>query len=492
MHRPSVRGVHREHAARGPLAAVAVAVGLGVAPVALPAVAGSAIAGAQDGPGWGVRPGPDDAAIIARVVALPSDAALQRRAQRLGLNVVNVMWEDTGRSAGSSVGPNISDVTLQVRESTPQGLRTHLLPVIRHPNFTDRTADIPADRLWVRVGNQSRGNGRPAAVPLREVLANLREYLSNPSDLVGSGDLTAPRDTHYLVSAQHVFVPLPAHGRAEFNPVLFNYQSAPGSPAVLALLVTREGTSVTVIDNRPGDRTSQGWGQQLYHNDGGRRTAFTAERRSAVQQRVQHGQTTRGDDGALEEGADMMMIVQVPLRHQNRGWFGGPLPAAPQGASAPMAASASLAAESSDVERAVLGHGEDLGPFREIGGLRLERDPRFPVRVTVQFYRATSNGVIGEQDLADVQASIVRVYRDADWVGSLVVPESERDRRRPTHWTGAWNGGGPGGPGPTPGGPHRRPAPQTPAPPAPTRPPVTTPGPGVQPLPPIAPTQSIF
>jgi hypothetical protein len=43
--------------------------------------------------------------------------------------------------------------------------------------------------------------------------------------------------------------------------VLFNYQSRAGDPAVLAILATREGTSVTVIDNQ-GDafRASRTWG----------------------------------------------------------------------------------------------------------------------------------------------------------------------------------------------------------------------------------------
>ena len=35
----------------------------------------------------------------------------------------------------------------------------------------------------------------------------------------------------------------------------------------------------------------------------------------------------------------------------------------------------------------------ELGPYTELDGLTIERDPRFPVRVTVQFYQATSNGV---------------------------------------------------------------------------------------------------
>jgi hypothetical protein len=45
-------------------------------------------------------------------------------------------------------------------------------------------------------------------------------------------------------SAQAVFLPIPKQGQGEFNPVLFNYQSSPGSPAVLTILVTRQGTSL--------------------------------------------------------------------------------------------------------------------------------------------------------------------------------------------------------------------------------------------------------
>lgn len=144
---------------------------------------------------------------------MPGDSDLQRRCAKLGLQVMNVMWEDTGRFEGSSVGPNISDLTLQVREPVDgDQVRTSLLPVIRHPNFSDKTADLKAEQLWVRVGNERAGATR-RAVPLTEVLKNLNEYLSTPASLKGSGNLLAKRDTHFLVSAQHVFVPLPREGK---------------------------------------------------------------------------------------------------------------------------------------------------------------------------------------------------------------------------------------------------------------------------------------
>lgn len=70
-------------------------------------------------------------------------------------------------------------------------------------------------------------------------------------------------------------------------------------------------------------------------------------------------------------------------------------------------------------------------PFAEIAGLDIERDERFPVRVTVQFYQATSNGVVTDADIAKLRAQIDRVYDDASYVGSLV---TEGHTGRPTEW----------------------------------------------------------
>ena len=398
---------------------------------------------------WGIR-GPDAEEyqrVVQKVAAMVGDRNVAMGAQRRGLGVMNVTWEDTGRSVGSALGPNISDLTLQVRYKDTSGrAQSALMPVIRFPNFTDRTGDVPADRFFVRAGNERPGKAPLRTVALSEVLKDIKSFASIPDSILGSGDLTAARDTHYLVSAQAVFLPIPKSGKAEFNPVLFNYQSAPKSPAVLSILVTREGTSVSVIENLPEDSSaSVGAGQEIYFNNHGQRAGFTAERKSDVEQRIaaQGGPKTDDDKSALAKGADVLFLVQVPLVHQQRGALGGAMPApapmsAPMGGAAmkPAAKSApaadSMEAERSDVEQAVLGHGPNLGPFNEGHGLRLVRDPKFPVRITVQFYKATSNGVVDESDLDGIAKSIGSVYEHADFVGSLVLPED--DTRRPTAW----------------------------------------------------------
>ena len=81
----------------------------------------------------------------------------------------------------------------------------------------------------------------------------------------------------------------------------------------------------------------------------------------------------------------------------------------------------------------MIGHGKVEGPFTEIDGLSIERDPRFPIRVTVQFYKATSNGVVTEADMEAIASQIERVYDEADYVGSLVVDGASD---RPTEYDG--------------------------------------------------------
>lgn len=405
---------------------------------------------------WGIKD-PGDARLfgetIRKVAGMPSDTSLVRRVEQRRLSVVNVAWEDTGRAEGSSVGPNISDLSLQVRRRGEGGggFESTVMPVIRFPNFSDRTGDIPSDRFFIRVNNEKRGNNPNStlsSVPLTDVLKNIKAFASRPESILGDGNMLAGRDSHFLVSAQAVFLPIPKSGKAEFNPVLFNYQSAPGSPAVLAILVTRQGASMQVIENRGEDVTGAGWGQELYFNNGGQRTAFTAERKSDVEARIasQGGPKTEDDKSALQKGADNLFLIQIPLKHHQLGRLGGAMPASPPmsaAAGAPPSKKPSKAApmdeakggadkDKSDVEQAVLGHGPNLGPFNEGHSLRLERDPKFPIRITVQFYKATSNGVASDVDLDSIARSIGSVYEHADAVGSLVLPDG--DPKRPTAW----------------------------------------------------------
>lgn len=368
-----------------------------------------------------------------RVAGMVSDRNAQALARDHGLSVVNVMWEDTGRWQGSALGPNISDVTIEVESEDERGKkRTHLMPVLRYPNFSDETADVNLDEFFVRVGNERGGELQP--VSLRELLAKPGRYLSSPFEgSIEGGTLLAERDTHALVSAQHAFLPI-GQGTTRFWPVVFNYQSRRGHPAVLTILATRQGTSMTVIDNSR-DTVRGSRGQRLYFNKDGERAPLLAERLSEVQARG----TTHNDESAdsLGDDANVLLLIQVPLkveRPQRQEMVYEMEAAADVGAPAPMRRARS-AAGGSDVETAVVGHGPTEGPYTELDGLKIERDPRFPVRVTVQFYQATSNGVVEGSDVAQMASQIGEVYSRGDYVGSLVVPD-RGDLQRPTNWDG--------------------------------------------------------
>ncbi|MGB3558686.1 MAG: hypothetical protein WBA24_09090 [Geitlerinemataceae cyanobacterium] len=370
--------------------------------------------------------------VVRQTASMVSDAGAQSLAQKYGLNILDITWEDTGRYYNSAVGPNISDMTIQVQQHNPiaDEYKLSLMPVIRHPNFTDESADVPLDRFFLLVGNEK--NEDLKRVSLRDVLGDLRRYLHEPDSWKGNkNSLLADRDTHVLVSAQACFLPIPQGGNAQFNPVLFNYQSYPENPAVLTILATREGTSVTIIDNvRDGFDAGRTWGQRLFFNQNGERASFTGQRLSDFNSEG-GGVQTPSAEAVGEEGLNMVMLIQVPLKQKER-----PMPEAPVSFGGINLLSDEVlgASPDSNVEAAVIGHGEVEGPFTEIDNLAIERDPDFPIRVTVQFYKATSNGVVSERDMQDIRQQISRVYADADYVGSLVV---DGPTDRPTEYDGS-------------------------------------------------------
>jgi hypothetical protein len=367
---------------------------------------------------------------IERAAAMSWDPEIIDLANTHGLDIVNVAWEDTGRFTDSAVGPNISDVTIQVPYVGVNGEDLlALMPVIRFPNFTDVTADLSPDDFYLLVGNEH--GDELHRITLTELLADPGSYLSDPSSWQGGPEsLLAPRDTHVLVSAQAALLPVPQGGEALFNPVIFNYQSYEGDPAVLTILATREGTSITIIDNvRDGFSAGWSWGQRLFFNNNGERASLTA---------VRNADFAAGDDApdprntpttvpaTSETGLDMVLLIQVPLR-QKDPW----MPTAY--AMEESADGESLTAAVGGLDTAVIGHGQVEGPFTEIAGLDIERDPDYPIRVTVQFYRTTDDGVLTDTDVASIRSQIDRVYEDADYVGSLVV---DADPDRPTNHDG--------------------------------------------------------
>ncbi|MCH7903369.1 MAG: hypothetical protein IH944_02250 [Armatimonadetes bacterium] len=390
---------------------------------------------------------------VRKTANMVRDSYARRLVSKTGLQLMNLTWEDTGRFKNSAVGPNISDMTIQVTVQDGRQIRTELMPVIRFPNFSDRTGDIDPSAFTLLVGNE---DGKPLKrVSLYDFLDDPSRYLHDPKSWDGRArdkTLLALRDSKVLVSAQACFLPVPKSGIATFNPVLFNYQSYEGNPAVLTILATREGTSVTIIDNKRDAVHGQWmWGQRLFHNSDGERASLTGQRLTDF---IKDGRPTDNPGGveASDEALNMVLLIQVPLKQKRPMRFGGGTTGGGGfggGGAADAVAEDSKALRGlrSDVEAAVIGHGELEGPFTEIDGLKIERDPRFPIRVTVQFYLATSNGVISQQNVAKIKRDIDRVYDATENVGSLVtgghtgrVTEYYGIKVQPRYWWNAfWN-----------------------------------------------------
>jgi len=356
-------------------------------------------------------------AAIKRTAQMVFDSKAQSMARRHGLDVLNLTWEDTGRYKGSAVGPNISDMTIQVGVEDPNSgnIAVTAMPVIRFPNFSDLTCDLDPEFFTILVGNEK---GKPLQrLSLYDYLERTDLFMSKPSSWKSAKrSLLADRDAKVLVSAQACFLPVPKQSKATFNPVVFNYQSYSNNPAVLTILATREGTSMTIIDNkRDAFDSGSMWGQRLFHNENGMRASLTGERLSDYKA-ANPGKTTASSPGK-EAGLNMVLLIQVPLKQKER-----PRPMmspAPAGEGA-MYKDSDMAATRSNVENAVIGHGDIEGPYTEVDNLAIERDPRFPIRVTVQFYKATSNGVVSEADIQQIKQQIDRIYAMSDSVGSLV------------------------------------------------------------------------
>ena len=388
---------------------------------------------------------------IRKTALMVSNPKVQALAKRHGLNVLNVTWEDTGRFKNSSVGPNISDMTIQVVQKNPATRKSQVtcMPVIRQPNFSDKTCDLDPRDFTLLVGNQKKNGGELKRISLYEFLEHPTRYLNNPGSWKAKDkSLFCDRDGKVLVSAQACFLPVPQQGKATFNPVLFNYQSSKNNPAVLTVLATREGTSVTVIDNtRDAFDSGMNWGQRLFHNAAGKRASLTGQRQSEfLKNNPDAGKGLKIDNeyskGKAEAGLNMVLLIQVPLKHKSPERFDFSEGQLESIENYPLPGSAMKGIDSeSNVENAVIGHGDLEGPFTEIDGLEIERDERFPVRVTVQFYKATSNGVVSEEDMRQISEQINRVYSKSDYVGSLVtagrtgrVTEYEGAKVQPADW----------------------------------------------------------
>jgi len=71
--------------------------------------------------------------------------------------------------------------------------------------------------------------------------------------------------------------------------------------------------------------------------------------------------------------------------------------------------------------------GEKQLKFDELNGLpKIERDCRYPIRVTLQYYKSTANGIVDADIMAAIKKMLHTSRKQADFVGSLVTDKTNR------------------------------------------------------------------
>lgn len=151
--------------------------------------------------------------IIKDVSQIHLNKKIREVANKYGLTVTTIAWEDTSRYKDSCFGRNISDLSIAVKYREEDVM----MSIIKKENFTDKTVDVPIDNFQVTVGNQSHDKLRK--ISLKEYIKYIDYYTGTKID-----NMLLDRDRHVLVSVQFQFLPV-GSDVTEFNPKIYNYQN---------------------------------------------------------------------------------------------------------------------------------------------------------------------------------------------------------------------------------------------------------------------------
>lgn len=377
---------------------------------------------------------------VTSVTNMTMNTSVHRLLQEHNLRMVKVSWDDIDRDFNSCVGNNITDMTLVVNNTR--------MPIIRPPNYTDITEDLPSDQLsGLRVGNE---NGSPlTCVTLEHYLKNISKYTNQRH----TQNLWASRDATLLTRSQCCVLPCERKKSTQFCVELHNYRSTKQPTGILAIVVSNLGTSAQFIKS--------GCSEKIYLNFNGRAHKTSIERLQDRQERITgkscaklQAHTEMKQNESLD---NMLMIIQVPLkynyRHMPRSLSLSNNYACRAAAYSSASSSASLAGavntpsvdletinrlskkRSAGVDFGQLSLGSDVGPFNGLGLKKLERDEDKPISVTFQYYRVSDDSTLSQNEVQDIASQLGQARSVASASGSLVVD----NQLRPTLSTTSFN-----------------------------------------------------
>ena len=356
------------------------------------------------------------ASALEKIKSMKDDAAIKASCDQRGLAIKEVSWDDCARTKGSVWGPCISDVTLRVERTN--------MPVIRAPNFTDVTWDLPLSQIKLVVGNQDvSGGSTTQVVTLQEYLRNLDKYLSYPGRWKnGPASLLKNREEeeHAVVSAQSCFLPMDdavRDGSVSFNPCVYTYGSAERHPKVLYIVATCHGTSAQFKESSEKDSSARG--SLLYVNNRGQRASLTGMR--LEDDRRARGVSESGSMSKEEAAQNLVMLIQVPLQGPQEVFRSSFSFGAPKGLGGDGYRSRGLVSRGApSMSHAIVRVGDSEGSYAELDNKELRRDTRYPVRVTMQYYKIT-NGAITDDHVDQVSKQIHAAMGKGVAFGSLVL-----------------------------------------------------------------------
>lgn len=427
-----------------------------------------------------------------KVAMLPFNIEERRKAEMVGLAVHNVSWDDNGRWKKSCWGPCISDMTLMTKG--------YSMPLIRHPNYEDLTWDLDIEKIQLVVGNEHGEDLQP--ISLKEYIQNFRKYLHESGEELS---LLSDRDDVVLCSAQACLLPIDGGDQTPFNVAIFNYQSTRESPAVLSIVASSSGTSAQVLDGKKKKLYFNNNGRRCpfmaerlsdYRMKRGvedsenateeemtknvlmiiqvpliqkktRREPFIDETppypgpRPFAFKEPLFVKTLLGKTIALTEVGplntidEVMILIQekedIPIYQQRLIFAGKQLEVGRtleyygirETSTLHMVYRLRGGGGPNPIEMAMIHVGEEEGPFEEIRGLEIQRDHRFPIRVTFQFYQATDHDTLDSETIERIHNTLQLARADAAAIGSLVVGgdtgrKTEHHVPVPKWWDSFW------------------------------------------------------
>lgn len=345
-------------------------------------------------------------------------------AKSYGLSIQKISWEDSARTTGSCWGPNISDMTLSAID--PKTRQSYQMNMIRKPNFADITCDLPIEHFNVTVGNEDPS--KPiTSIPLSEYIKNITDYNTFDGN---KPVLLDERDSTILCSAQCCLLP-GDEKETEFDVNMYNYQNS-----VLVIISSSQGTSSHILSGK----------QALYFNKTGYKHSFLAKRLKI--ERKEKNIAIEGEMNEDEQDRNTIIIYQIPLvgPPRPRKYRGGNIKYNIKNNYTDCAAfnyemvesgKFQVLSDGCDTKDTTLGidnamlsvSNQTYGEFKPLTFGILQRDRRFPIRATYQFYKISDTNILNEEDISHISQKIDDIYKLAKTKGSLVLGDTSK---RPT------------------------------------------------------------